>query len=110
MTRPATTSPPAVDQAELAYALNMVRPLLKGHGGDLEVTEVDEGVLCVTFRGVCESCPAIAVTFAGLVRTHLLNVDGVREVRTDQVHASPQALDRIAAALAGSAPGNRLGK
>ena len=51
------------------------------------------------FTGVCGTCPSIAVTYAGLVRTTLLDVPGVHRVVADQVHASPRSLNRIAKML-----------
>ncbi len=88
-----------VDEGDLRLALLAIEPMLVGHGGGLEITGIEGGVVSVSFLGACESCPAIAVTYAGLVRTYLLQVQGVSEVRTDQVHASAKALDRIARAL-----------
>jgi hypothetical protein len=41
------------------------------------------------------------VTYAGLVRTTLLGVPGVRRVESPQVHASPRTLNRIAIMLGG---------
>jgi Fe-S cluster biogenesis protein NfuA len=99
MTSPDSHVIHSVDEGELQLALQAIAPMLVGHGGDLELTGNDEGIVSVAFRGACESCPAIAVTYAGLVRTYLLQVSGVREVRTNQVHASARALDRIAGAL-----------
>ncbi len=59
----------------------------------------DDGTVHVSFAGVCETCPSIAVTYAGLVRTTLLDVPGVHRVVADQVHASPRSLNRIAKML-----------
>lgn len=88
-----------VHLAELAGALEEIRPRLRGHAGDITVAEEQPGVLSVDFQGACDSCPAMAVTFAGLVRTKLLAVTGVEEVRAPQVHASGRSLNRIAAML-----------
>ncbi|GGF36240.1 NifU family protein [Subtercola lobariae] len=82
-----------VDRNELASAIEFIRPRLRGHAGDMDVqVDDDEGVVEVTFWGACESCPAMAVTYAGLVSTALEKVPGVTEVRAEQVHASPRAL------------------
>ena len=89
----------AVERDALDAVLACIRPLLKGHGGDVAVTGVDDGVVTVAFRGACEACPNIAMTYVGPVRTALLQVPGVREVRSADVHASPRALARIAKAL-----------
>lgn len=68
----------------------------------MTVHEPTPGVVEVHFEGACESCPAMAVTFAGLVRTRLLAVDGVTRVDAPQVHASPVTLNRIARKLGGT--------
>ncbi|WP_291049699.1 NifU family protein [Herbiconiux sp.] len=82
-----------VDRAALEQALEFIRPRLRGHAGDMDVQVDDEqGVVEVTFWGACESCPAMAVTYAGLVSTTLEKVPGVTLVRAEQVHASPRAL------------------
>jgi Fe-S cluster biogenesis protein NfuA len=96
----ASSSEPA--EEDLQEALAYIRPLLKGHSGDLTIASVDDGVVTVDFHNACHSCPAISVTFAGLVRSRLLQVDGVKDVRSGQVHASRRALDRIAATLGSS--------
>jgi Fe-S cluster biogenesis protein NfuA len=102
--QPDATMPDAeVDLDALATALSRIRPLLKGHGGDLDVVGVANGVVTVAFRGACEACPNISMTYVGPVRTALLRVPGVREVQSADVHASPAALARIARAL-GAAP------
>jgi Fe-S cluster biogenesis protein NfuA len=80
-------------------ALQTIRPRLRGHAGDLRAEIDEDGTAHVRFEGVCETCPSIAVTYAGLVRTTLLDVPGVRRVVADQVHASPRTLNRIAGML-----------
>jgi Fe-S cluster biogenesis protein NfuA len=95
---------PEIDSDGVARALAAIRPLLRGHGGDVELAGIGEdGTVTVAFRGACEACPNISMTYVGPVRTALLAVPGVREVKSADVHASPRALARIAAAL-GAAP------
>ncbi|MGO4807167.1 NifU family protein [Arthrobacter sp. 2MCAF15] len=97
-----TASASGPTEEDLQEALAYIRPLLKGHSGDLTIASVEDGVVTVDFHNACHSCPAISVTFAGLVRSRLLQVDGVKDVRSGQVHASRRALDRIAATLGSS--------
>lgn len=85
----------------VARALDEIRPRLRGHAGDMTATMDDDGVVTVRFVGACEACPAMAVTFAGLVRTTLRMVPGVRSVEAPQLYASAAALDRIEARLQG---------
>jgi Fe-S cluster biogenesis protein NfuA len=89
-------SEPVVDRDAVEAALERVRPLVLGHGGEVEVVGVEEGVVTVAFRGACHACPNLPMTYVGPVRTVLLQVPGVSEVRSQQVHASPRALRRIA--------------
>lgn len=100
MTRESNSAP---REDDLQEALSYIRPLLKGHSGDLTIAAVEDGVVMVEFHNACHSCPAISVTFAGLVRSRLMQVDGVKDVKSGQVHASQRALDRIAATLGSSA-------
>jgi Fe-S cluster biogenesis protein NfuA len=90
---------PLPDREAVEEALDRVRPFVLGHGGDVRVTAVDDGVVSVAFDGACRACPNVPMTYVGSVRTVLMDVPGVREVRSDQVHASPRALRRIALAL-----------
>ena len=44
-------------------ALESVRPMLKSHGGDVELVAVRPPALEVRFKGACDGCPASALTF-----------------------------------------------
>ena len=48
----------------VAAALDSVRPFLQGHGGDVELLDLDEAVGAVHLRllGSCDGCPSSAVT------------------------------------------------
>ncbi|WP_157813848.1 MULTISPECIES: NifU family protein [unclassified Microbacterium] len=85
----------AVDPDELQRALQFVRPRLRGHAGDMTAVVDDEGNVTIEFYGACERCPAMAVTYAGLVQTYVEAVPGVRSVRAPQISASPQTLASI---------------
>ena len=89
----------AIDQEQFDRVLANVRSLARGHGGDLSVTGIEDGIVSIAFHGACEACPNIAMTYVGPVRTALLQVPGVRQVRSADVHASSRALARIARAL-----------
>jgi Fe-S cluster biogenesis protein NfuA/nitrite reductase/ring-hydroxylating ferredoxin subunit len=43
-------------------ALDRVRPYLGSHGGDVDLLEVDDDIVRLTFTGSCKSCPSSAVT------------------------------------------------
>jgi Fe-S cluster biogenesis protein NfuA len=89
-----------IDQHALEAARDRARPLILGHGGDIELTAVtEEGVVCVALAGACRACPNLAMTFVGPVRSYLMAVPGVLEVRCEQVKAGPRALSRLAGLL-----------
>jgi Fe-S cluster biogenesis protein NfuA len=48
----------------IARALDSVRPFLAGHGGDVELLDIDERVGAVRLRllGSCDGCPSSAIT------------------------------------------------
>jgi Fe-S cluster biogenesis protein NfuA/nitrite reductase/ring-hydroxylating ferredoxin subunit len=50
-------------------ALESIRPLLAGHGGDVELVRVEPPEIAVRFSGACEHCPASALTIDAAVRT-----------------------------------------
>jgi Fe-S cluster biogenesis protein NfuA/nitrite reductase/ring-hydroxylating ferredoxin subunit len=43
-------------------ALESVRPYLESHGGDVELVEVEEGVVRVRLHGSCNGCPSSTMT------------------------------------------------
>lgn len=79
--------------------LENVRPLIIGHGGDIEILGIENGTVTVSFTGACSACPNLPMTYVGPVRTALMEIPGVREVKSTSVHAAPRALQRIALAL-----------
>lgn len=49
-----------------------VRPLLRAHGGDMEVISAEDGVLRFKLRGRCSGCPAADLTTEELIRGEVL--------------------------------------
>jgi Fe-S cluster biogenesis protein NfuA len=51
-------------EARIATALDTVRPFLAGHGGDVELLDIDQRVGAVRLRllGSCDGCPSSAIT------------------------------------------------
>jgi Fe-S cluster biogenesis protein NfuA len=77
-----------------------VRPYLQSHGGDVELTGIDDGVVRVRMFAACGMCELKPVTFASRIRATLLGVPGVRDVLCTSVPLSSQRLDHIAAFFA----------
>ncbi|WP_457584694.1 NifU family protein [Ensifer canadensis] len=95
---------PAISPEALEAAFARIRPLILGHGGDIEIADISpEGVVSIKLVGACKACPNMAMTYVGPIRTYLMEVDGVAEVRCEQVNASTKTLDRLARRL-GSRP------
>lgn len=59
----------------IARALESVRPFLAGHGGDVELLDVDERVGAVRLRllGSCDGCPSSAITLRMTVERAILD-------------------------------------
>lgn len=58
-----------------------VRPRLRGHGGDLEVLSVEDGVLRFKLTGQCAGCPAADLTTEELIRAEVIaRIPTIRQV------------------------------
>lgn len=58
---------------ELERVLNEhVRPLLRTHGGDMEVLSLEDGILRFKLTGRCSGCPAADLTTEELIRGEIL--------------------------------------
>ncbi len=49
-----------------------VRPLLKTHGGDMQVVDFTDGVVKFKLHGHCAGCPAADFTTENLIQTELM--------------------------------------
>ena len=62
-------------------ALNKIRPALQADGGDVELVDVNDGVVSVRLTGGCGSCPMATMTLKnGIERVLVSEVPGVKEV------------------------------
>lgn len=48
-----------------------VRPLLRAHGGEMEVLEVEDGIVRFKMKGQCAGCPAADLTTEDLIRAEV---------------------------------------
>jgi len=48
-----------------------IRPLLKAHGGDIDLVDVDGNKVIVAFRGMCSQCPTAEFTMKDVVESRL---------------------------------------
>ena len=47
---------------EVENALNKIRPMLQADGGDVELVDVEDGVVKVRLQGACKGCPMSQMT------------------------------------------------
>ncbi|MFF2885307.1 NifU family protein [Paenibacillus sp. NPDC057967] len=66
---------------EVLDVLDKLRPFLQRDGGDVELVDVEGGIVKLRLMGACGSCPSSTITLkAGIERALLEEVDGVVEV------------------------------
>lgn len=51
--------------------INEIRPLLQADGGDIELVEIEGGVVKVRLRGACAGCPGAQMTLKMAVERRL---------------------------------------
>jgi len=62
-------------------ALKKIRPSLQADGGDVELVDVQNGVVSVRLKGACNGCPMAAMTLQqGIARILKEEVPEVKEV------------------------------
>ncbi|MEP7020470.1 MAG: NifU family protein [Pseudonocardiales bacterium] len=59
------------DPAAASAVLDEVRPYIQGHGGEVEVLDVTQGVVRLRLAGACSGCSAAAVTLRDRVEEAL---------------------------------------
>ena len=68
-------------KTEVAKALDEVRPHLQVDGGDVELVDVEDGVVKVRLKGACAGCPMSQMTVKWGVESYLKKkVPGVKSV------------------------------
>lgn len=61
--------------------LDKLRPFIQQDGGDVELVDIEDGVVKVRLLGACGSCPSSTITLkAGIERALVEEVAGVKEV------------------------------
>lgn len=60
---------------EIIKELNLIRPSLQAHNGDVEFIDFDKktGTLKVKLTGACNGCPMAALTLKQGIEEHLKN-------------------------------------
>ena len=52
-------------------ALNSVRPLLQADGGDVELVDVENGIVKVRLTGACAGCPMSQMTLKQGIESYI---------------------------------------
>lgn len=66
---------------QVQEVLDKLRPFLQRDGGDVELVDIEDGVVKVRLMGACGSCPSSTITLkAGIERALLEEVPGIREI------------------------------
>jgi len=61
--------------------LAQIRPALQAHGGDVELVDVNEGVVTLSLKGACFGCPMATITLRqGIERMLKEQIPEVKEV------------------------------
>ncbi len=62
-------------------ALKQIRPALQADGGDVELVDVDDGIVKLRLKGACAGCPMATMTLQhGIERVLKEQVPEVKEV------------------------------
>lgn len=66
---------------EVLDVLDKLRPFLQRDGGDVELVDVEDGIVKLRLMGACGSCPSSTITLkAGIERALLEEVDDIQDV------------------------------
>ncbi len=66
---------------QVKEVLDKLRPFLLRDGGDVELVDIEDGIVKVRLMGACGSCPSSTITLkAGIERALMEEVPGVLEV------------------------------
>ncbi|MET3292580.1 NifU family protein [Brevibacillus fluminis] len=67
---------------QVQEVLDKLRPYLQRDGGDVQLVDVEEGIVKLRLMGACGSCPSSTITLkAGIERALLEEIPGVKEVQ-----------------------------
>ncbi|MDY6822175.1 MAG: NifU family protein [Thermodesulfobacteriota bacterium] len=56
---------------QVTEALNEIRPQLQADGGDVELVEIDGGIVKVRLKGACSGCPMSEITLKDGIERYL---------------------------------------
>ena len=59
---------------KIEEAINEIRPALQRDGGDIELVDVEDGVVKVRLKGACAGCPGAQMTLKMMVERKIREV------------------------------------
>jgi Fe-S cluster biogenesis protein NfuA len=66
---------------EVLEVIDKLRPFLQRDGGDVELVDVEDGIVKLRLMGACGTCPSSTITLkAGIERALFEEVEGIQEV------------------------------
>ena len=69
-------------QEQVMAVLDELRPMLHADGGDIDLINIEDGIVSVRLRGACAGCPAAATTlYEGVARVLEERVTGYRGIQ-----------------------------
>lgn len=67
---------------QVQEVLDKLRPYLQRDGGDVQLVDVEDGVVKLRLMGACGSCPSSTITLkAGIERALFEEIPGIKEVQ-----------------------------
>lgn len=71
-----------VSREDVEKALNKMRPMLQADGGDVELVDLEDGVVKVRLKGACGGCPMAMMTLKGGIERMLKSeIPAIKEVK-----------------------------
>lgn len=67
---------------QVQEVLDKLRPYLQRDGGDVQLVDVEDGIVKLRLMGACGSCPSSTITLkAGIERALIEEIPGIKEVQ-----------------------------
>ncbi|MFM1653681.1 NifU family protein [Brevibacillus sp. B_LB10_24] len=67
---------------QVEEVLDKLRPFLQRDGGDVQLVDVEDGIVKLRLMGACGSCPSSTITLkAGIERALFEEIPGIKEVQ-----------------------------
>lgn len=72
--------------------LTKVKPMIRDHGGELEIESIKDGIVYVRLLGACSECPSAQFSTKALIKQSLMSeIPEIKDVEIDS-SVSPELL------------------